>query len=106
MRSFVYGAPCCAEGKIDTQLLDRCITVYCRYGTLNDYDRKNLYKLYFYQIAVCDYYGQYYASNADNREIYLQQAQLATKLLKKYGSVYSIGKIMKKEIMIPFIPLF
>lgn len=81
-RSFVYGAPCCAEGKIDTQLLDRCITAYCRYGTLNDYDRKNLYKLYFYQIAVCDYYGQYYASNADNREIYLQQAQLATKLLK------------------------
>ncbi len=34
------------------------------------------------EIAVCDYYGQYYASNADNREIYLQQARLATKLLK------------------------
>lgn len=82
MRSFVYGAPCCANGEIDPQLLERYITAYCRYGMLNAYDRENIYKLYFYQIAVCDYYGQYYASNADNREIYLQQARLATKLLK------------------------
>lgn len=82
MRSFVYGAPCCADGKIDKQLFDCYIDAYCRYGTLNDYDLKNLYKLYWYQIAVCDYYGQYYASDADNRKIYLKQAQLATKLLK------------------------
>lgn len=82
MRSFVYGAPCCAEGEIDPQLLERYIAAYCRYGTLNAYDRENLYKLYFYQIAVCDYYGQYYTSNTDNREIYLRQARLATKLLK------------------------
>lgn len=39
-------------------------------------------RLYLYQIAVCDYYGQYYASDAENRDIYLQQARLATKLLK------------------------
>lgn len=81
MRSFVYGAPGCAEGEITPKLMERYITAYCRYGVLNDYDLENLYKLYFYQIAVCDYYGQYYASNADNREIYLKQAQLATKLL-------------------------
>ena len=54
MRSFVYGAPCCADGKIDPQLLERYIAAYCRYGTLNAYDRENIYKLYFYQIAVCD----------------------------------------------------
>ena len=82
LRSFVYGAPCCAEGKIDTQLLERYLTAYCRCGTLNAYDRENLYRLYFYQIAVCDYYGQYYASHAANREIYLRQARLATRLLK------------------------
>ena len=82
MRSFVYGAPCCADGKIDPRLLERYIAAYCRYGTLNAYDRENIYKLYFYQIAVCDYYGQYYASDADNREIYLRQARLATKLLR------------------------
>lgn len=31
MRSFVYGAPCCADGKIDPQLLERYIAAYCRY---------------------------------------------------------------------------
>ena len=82
VRSFVYGAPCCAEGKINTNLMERYIAAYCRYGTLNDYDLENLYKLYFYQIAVCDYYGQYYESDADNRYIYLKPAQLATKLLE------------------------
>lgn len=82
MRCFVYGAPCCSEGEIDRPMLKRYLDAYCRYGTLNSYDVQNLYKLYWYQIAVCDYYGQYYASNAGNREIYLKQARLATKLLQ------------------------
>ena len=38
--------------------------------------------LFFYQIAVCDYYGQYYASTAANRHIYLHQAIFSTKLLR------------------------
>ncbi len=42
MRSFVYGAPCCANGEIDTQLLKRYIAAYRRYGTLNAYDRENI----------------------------------------------------------------
>ncbi len=81
-RSFVYGAPCCAEGKIDEALFSRYVDAYCRYGTLNEYDRENMQRLYLYQIAVCDYYGQYYASETENRDIYLQQARLATRLLK------------------------
>lgn len=81
-RSFVYDAPCCAEGKIDEALFSRYIDAYCRYGTLNEYDRENMQRLYLYQIAVCDYYGQYYASDAENRDICLQQARLATKLLQ------------------------
>ena len=82
MRLFVYSAPCCAAGQIDDRLLARYVDAYCRYGELNVYDRGNLCRLYFYQIAVCDYYGQYYASNAANRVIYLRQAQHATRLLK------------------------
>ena len=82
MRSFVYAAPCCASGSIDRQLLSRCVHAYCRYGTLNGYDLEHLERLYFYQIAVCDYYGQYYASAAANRHIYLRQAQHATRLLR------------------------
>ena len=82
MRSFVYSAPCCADGRIDRPLLARYVRAYCRYGTLNDYDLENLYRLYFYQIAVCDYYGQYYTSGAANRAIYLRQARHAARLLK------------------------
>lgn len=83
MRSFVYGAPCCADGQIDESLLQRYVEAYCRYGKLNPYDLENLQRLYDYQIAVCDYYGQYYASDASNRYIYLRQAQHATRLLKR-----------------------
>ena len=73
----------CEDGSIDRSLLARCVHAYCRYGTLNDYDLENLERLYLYQIAVCDYYGQYYASAAANRHIYLQQAQHATHLLRQ-----------------------
>lgn len=73
----------CADGSIDRSLLARCVHAYCRYGTLNDCDLENLERLYLYQIAVCDYYGQYYASAAANRHIYLQQAQHATHLLRQ-----------------------
>ena len=73
----------CADGSIDRSLLARCVHAYCRYGTLNDYDLENLERLYLYQIAVCDYYGQYYASAAANRHIYLQPAQHATHLLRQ-----------------------
>ena len=66
-RSFVYAAPCCADGSIDRSLLARYVHAYCRYGTLNGYDLEQLERLYLYQIAVCDYYGQYYASAASNR---------------------------------------
>lgn len=83
MRSFVYGAPCSAKGEIDQAKLSDYLEAYSRYGLLNETDIQNLYKLYFYQIAVCDYYGQYQASTAQNREIYLEQAHLATALLKK-----------------------
>ena len=82
MRSFVYAAPCCAEDMIDRSLLDRCIDAYCRYGTLNRYDLENLDRLYLYQIAVCDYYAQYCASNMKNRHIYLKQAQFASRFSK------------------------
>ena len=82
MRSFVYGAPGCDEGRIDERLLDRYLAAYGRYGELNAYDLENRYRLYFYQIAVCDYYGQYYASSAAHRIIYLRQARHATRLLR------------------------
>ena len=57
------------------------VVAYRRFATLNDYDLLCMAGLFYYQIAVCDYYGQYYASTADNRHIYLHQAVFSTKLL-------------------------
>lgn len=85
MRSFVYAAPECGNGTIDQSRLAQYVHAYRRYGTLNDYDLQCLEQLYFYQIAVCDYYGQAYASHAANQNIYLQQARHATKILMKNG---------------------
>ena len=88
LRSFVYGAPCCADGgRIDRALLGRYLDAYCRYGTLNDYDLACMERLYLYQIAVCDYYGQYYASRAQNRAIFLRQARFATRLLQNAAAL-------------------
>lgn len=82
MRSFVYSHPKCAAGVVEEETLRRYVQAYCRYGSLNEYDMQNLRSLFYYQIAVCDYYGQYYSSQAANREIYLRQAVFSTKLLK------------------------
>ena len=39
---------------------------YSAIAPLNDYDRANILKLYYYQIAVCDYYAQYLDAAEDN----------------------------------------
>ncbi len=82
MRSYVYAAPSCKEGQIDMEEFLRYIADYQAYALLNDYDLYCIARLFYYQIAVCDYYGQYYSSTADNRHIYLHQAVFSTKLLR------------------------
>lgn len=82
VRSFVYGAPSCREGQIDEREFLSYVASYRREAELSEYDLQCMIPLFYYQIAVCDYYGQYYASTADNRHIYLHQAVFSTKLLK------------------------
>ena len=82
MRSYVYAAPECANGEIDLRRLEAYFKDYGCYAKLNSYDMQNAARLFYYQIAVCDYYNQYYTSDADNREIYLRQAVFSTRLLK------------------------
>ena len=48
---------------------------------LNQYDVENAGKLFYYFLAVCDFYGQYYQAHSRNRNIYLEQAQMSAKLL-------------------------
>lgn len=54
---------------------------YMKCGSLNTYDIENAGKLFFYFLAVCNFYGQYYDSISKNRGIYLQQANMASRLL-------------------------
>lgn len=82
-RCYAYAAPECTGGQWNMDVFRRYVQAYARHAPLNAYDQEQLLRLYGYQIAVCDYYGQYYASTASNREIYLQQARLATRLLQK-----------------------
>ena len=82
VRSYVYAAPSCKDGQIDMEEFVNYVKEYCRYAVLTRYDLANMIYLFYYQIAVCDYYGQYYGAQTDNRYIYLQQAQFSTKLLK------------------------
>ena len=82
MRSYVYAAPECAQGIIDEAALISYVKKYLDAAPLTAYDIRMLPYVFYYQIAVCDYYHQYYHSTADNRSIYLQQAVSSTKLLK------------------------
>lgn len=82
IRSFVYGAPSCVDGKINMRELTAYLDEYLMYHTLPRQDIYMMPILFYYQIAVCDYYGQYFASEADNRGIYLHQAVFSTKLIR------------------------
>lgn len=81
LRSFVYAAPSCREGCIDAGGLVRYVSAYLQHAPLSENDLHSMVPLFFRQLAVCDYYGQYYASSAANRHIYLHQARFSTKLL-------------------------
>lgn len=82
VRSYVYAAPSCKVGQINTDEFLRYVAEYRKFASLNEYDLLCMVRMFYYQIAVCDYYGQYYASTADNRHIYLHQAVFSTKLLR------------------------
>ena len=82
IRSYLYGAQSCRSGQIDIADFIRYVENYLSYATLNKYDIDMMANLFYYQISVCDYYGQYYGSTAQNRIIFLQQAQFSTKLMK------------------------
>ena len=98
MRSYVYAASECADGNIDTAGLSKYFENYCSFAKLNAYDLQQAARLFYYQIAVCDYYHQYYTSTADNREIYLRQAVFSTRLMKWFEKhVEEIADVLARK---------
>lgn len=82
VRSYVYAAPSCKNGEMNMNEFAGYVSEYRKFAALNEYDLHCMIPLFYYQVAVCDYYGQYYASTAENRHIYLHQAMFSTKLLR------------------------
>lgn len=85
-RSYVYASPRCKEGGIDIGEFCDTVAAYRVLAPLNAEDIRCLGTLFQTQIAVCDYYGQYYASTAANRLIYLHQARFSTALLRWFDA--------------------
>ncbi|MBQ9120506.1 MAG: phosphotransferase [Lachnospiraceae bacterium] len=81
VRSYIFMAPECKEGRLDVDCFERYLRIYLTEGGLNAYDIQNAGRLFYYFLAVCDFYGQYYQSLARNRKIYLEQAKLAKGML-------------------------
>lgn len=81
VRSYLFMAPECKNGNINIEALVQYIREYSRISPLNRYDVENAGKLFYYFLAVCDFYGQYYQAHSRNREIYLEQAEMSAKLL-------------------------
>ncbi|MGN0603891.1 MAG: DUF2087 domain-containing protein [Oscillospiraceae bacterium] len=81
VRSYIFMAPEVKQGEINIEALLRYIADYMEFGSLNAYDIENAGKLFYYFLAVCNFYGQYYDSISENRHIYLKQAEMASKLL-------------------------
>ena len=81
VRSYVFMAPEVSRGEISIDTLLQYMEDYMAIAPLNAYDIENAGKLFYYFLAVCNFYGQYYDSLSKNRYIYLKQAEMASKLL-------------------------
>lgn len=81
VRSYVFMAPEIKQGEISIDRLICYIADYMKISPLKAYDIENAGKLFYYFLAVCNFYGQYYDSISKNRHIYLKQAEMSSKLL-------------------------
>jgi Ser/Thr protein kinase RdoA (MazF antagonist) len=82
LRSFVHAEPTCATGAIDAERLLRYVGAYRRYYPLTSDDLAAMPWLYYWQLAVCDYYGQAYGADPAYRPLFMRQAAFATRLLR------------------------
>lgn len=81
VRSYVFMAPEVKRGELDIEALINYITDYMKVGSLSAYDIENAGNLFYYFLAVCNFYGQYYDSISKNRYIYLEQANMSSRLI-------------------------
>ena len=98
VRSYIFMAPECKKGNLDIEKFESYLRKYLQKGRLNTYDIENAGRMFFYFLAVCDFYGQYYQSLARNRSIYLEQAKLSKNMLKWFDEHIDELNIRLKKI--------
>lgn len=99
IRSYVYASPSCINGEINLYEFMDYVVEYLHYASLNQYDLAMMAKVFYTQIAVCDYYSQYYQSTADNRDIYLHQAVFSTKLMLWFEkNVFTLSDMLQSRL--------
>lgn len=82
IRSYTYADPKCADGSIDFDGLKKYIGNYMKYCNLNNYDIKMMPYLYYYQLAICNYFSQYYDSNNTNKNVLCYYAHWSTMICR------------------------
>ena len=82
IRSYSYADPKCIHGKIDFENLKKYIYNYLKHSKLNKYDFKMMAYLYYYQLAVSDYFSQYYESDNTNKKVLSHYAHFSTLLCR------------------------
>ena len=82
IRSYSYADPKCVDGNIDYDNLIKYIQKYMKYSNLNGYDIKMMAYLYYYQLAVCNYFSQYYESENSNKKVLCHYAHWSTMLCR------------------------
>lgn len=85
VRSYIFMAPECKDGNVDINRFERYLRAYMKKGKLNAYDIEEAGNLFYYFLAVCDFYSQYYSTFTKNRFIYLEQAKLCKKVLEWFS---------------------
>jgi Putative homoserine kinase type II (protein kinase fold) len=82
IRSYTYADPECIDGNINMENLKRYVESYLKISELNYYDLKMMPFFYYFQLAACNYFGQYYGMMHPNKELLLENAHWSTSLCR------------------------
>ena len=82
IRSYAYADPECITGRINIENLKRYVDSYLKVSDLTYYDLKMMPYFYYFQLAVCNYFGQYYEMTHPNRDLLLENAHWSTSLCR------------------------
>lgn len=98
IRSYSYADHKCVSGNIDYENLIKYIHSYMKYSKLNDYDIKMMPYLYYYQLAVSDYFSQYYDSTNTNKKVLCHYAHWSTMLCRWFeANIEELSNKLEKE---------